>query len=68
MTTTGSPSPDALRLARLPGAIRPHAPREPGALLVTVEDDDALVAALRGVGAAVQLVGAHFRGEIPRDG
>ncbi|WP_437312133.1 GNAT family N-acetyltransferase [Sorangium sp. So ce388] len=54
--------------APLLDALRPHAPREPGALLVTVEDDDALVSALRGVGAAVQLVGAHFRGEIPRDG
>ncbi|WP_437932582.1 hypothetical protein WMF37_26065 [Sorangium sp. So ce291] len=57
-----------MRLARLPGTSTPHAPREPGALLVTVEDDDALVSALRAVGAAVQLVGAHFRGEIPRDG
>ncbi|XXX82596.1 GNAT family N-acetyltransferase [Sorangium sp. So ce134] len=49
-------------------AIRPHAPRTPEALLVTVEDDDALAAALRAVGATVQLVGAHFRGEIPDGG
>ncbi|WP_437641921.1 GNAT family N-acetyltransferase [Sorangium sp. So ce854] len=51
--------------APLLDAIRPHAPRAPEALLVTVEDDDTLVALLRDAGATVQLVGAHFRGEIP---
>ncbi|WP_437494134.1 GNAT family N-acetyltransferase [Sorangium sp. So ce1014] len=54
--------------APLLDAIRPHAPCAPEALLVTVEDDDALAAALRAVGATVQLVGAHFRGEIPEPG
>ncbi|WP_437786919.1 N-acetyltransferase family protein [Sorangium sp. So ce1097] len=51
--------------APLLDAVRPHAPRAPEALLVTVEDDDTLVALLRDAGATVQLVGAHFRGEIP---
>ncbi|KYG03710.1 hypothetical protein BE21_50265 [Sorangium cellulosum] len=54
--------------APLLDAIRAHAPRAPEALLVTVEDDDALAAALRAVGATVQLVGVHFRGEIPDAG
>lgn len=54
--------------APLLDAIRPHAPRAHEAVLVTVEDDDALAAALRAVGATVQLVGAHFRGEIPDPG
>ncbi|WP_434048565.1 MULTISPECIES: GNAT family N-acetyltransferase [Sorangium] len=54
--------------APLLDAIRPHAPRPPEAVLVTVEDDDALVAVLRDTGATVQLVGAHFRGEIPAAG